>query len=399
MLKCQMMPVKNKTIQGFFILALAVLIFTAGFFVGRDSKICQICPPSDVDFSLLWEAWDQIQEKYVDKNLDVKQMIYGAISGMVSSLGDPYTVFFPPDETQRFLEDVEGRFEGVGMEVGIKDGNLQVIAPLEGAPAQRAGLRPGDKILEIDGTLAADFTVDEAVGLIRGPKGTQVVLTIFREDWGESRKITLTREVIEIPSLKLEFKENNSIAYLKLYQFSEKADSDFSKAALQILNSPAKKIILDLRSNPGGYLEVAQSIGGWFLEKGEIIVVEDFGNGREPEKYLSEGPSEFSNYKVVVLINQGSASAAEILAGALKDNKNTPLIGEKSFGKGSVQELASLRDGSTIKITIAKWLTPNGDLINDVGLEPDIKVEMTDQDFLDGKDPQLDKAIEVIMGL
>ncbi|MFC1789606.1 S41 family peptidase [Patescibacteria group bacterium] len=390
---------KNKIIFGAIILILIAVIFTAGFFIGQKLKVCQICQPSDIDFSLFWEAWNKLQEKFVDKNFDTEKMIYGAISGMVDSLEDPYTVFFPPKETQRFLEDVEGKFEGVGMEVGIREGSLQVIAPLEGTPAQKAGLRPSDKILEINGTSTINLTIDEAVGMIRGQKGTQVILTIFREEWGESREVSLIRAVIEIPSLKLEFKEDNSIAHLKLYQFSEKASSDFSKASLEILNSSAEKIILDLRSNPGGYLEVAQYIAGWFLEKEEIVVIEDFGNGNGQQNYLSKGPSEFSDYKIIVLINQGSASAAEILAGALRDNRNVLLVGEKSFGKGSVQELASLREGASIKITIAKWLTPKGSLISDVGLEPDIKIEMTDQDYLDGKDPQLDKAIEVILGL
>ena len=187
--------------------------------------------------------------------------------------------------------------------------------------------------------------------------------------------------------------------YLDLYQFSEKSYYDFNQAAIDILNSDAKKIIFDLRNNPGGYLEVAQSIAGWFMNRGQIVVVEDFGNGKGQETYKSEGPSSLSDYPIVVLINGGSASAAEILAGALRDNKGAKLVGEKSFGKGSVQELSDLQDGSSIKITVAKWLTPKGNLITDVGLEPDFKVEMKDIDYEQNKDPQLDKAIEIIKGL
>jgi carboxyl-terminal processing protease len=255
-------------------------------------------------------------------------------------------------------------------------------------------LRSGDKILKINDRETTDLTIEEAINLIRGAKGTEVTLTIFRQDWEKSKEITFIREVIEVPSLKWELKDD--IAYIKLYQFSEKASVDFRLAAVEILASPSKKIIIDLRNNPGGYLEVAQDIAGWFLEKGEIVVVEDFGEGKEPKPYFAEGNSKLQQYPVVILINGGSASGSEILAGALRDNRAIKLIGEKSFGKGSVQELEKLSDGSSIKITVARWLTPKGQIITDVGLEPDIKVEMTDEDFQEGRDPQLDKAIEVL---
>lgn len=394
------MEFKRKIIFNFLILILVGAGFTAGFFVGKFQVICPVCQPSEVDFSLFWEAWKTIEDKFVNKDkLNTQSMIYGAISGMVKSLGDPYTVFFPPEETRRFIEDVKGTFEGVGMEIGIRKGQLQVISPLENTPAQKAGLRAGDKILEINDTLTIDLTVDEAVNLIRGPKGTEVILTIFREEWGASKEIKLVREIIEIPSLKLEFVEENNIAYLKLYQFSEKANYDFNRAAIEILNSPAKKIILDLRNNPGGYLEVAQAIAGWFIEEGKIVVVEDFGEGKEKKYYKAEGPAKLSTYPVVILINEGSASGSEILGGALRSNRGILLIGEKSFGKGSVQELTELRGGSSLKITVAKWLTPNGELITDVGLEPDIKIEITEEDYEANRDPQLDKAIEIVNGL
>jgi carboxyl-terminal processing protease len=247
------------------------------------------------------------------------------------------------------------------------------------------------------------MTVDEAVDLIRGPKGTEVTLTIFREEWEKSKEFKIVRAVIEVPSLKWEIKRPASgypdIAYIKLYQFSEKASFDFSKAAIEILNSPAEKIILDLRDNPGGYLEVAQDIAGWLLKRGEVVVIEDFGEGKEQNVYKAQGNASLVEYPMVILINQGSASGSEILAGALRDNRGILLIGEKSFGKGSVQELEKLRDNSSLKITIAKWLTPKGELITDKGLEPDIKVEMTEEDYEQGRDPQLDKAIEIIKTL
>lgn len=373
----------------------AAVIFLVAFYVGQNSVVCKVCAPEDVDMSLLWEAWHEIEQNYVDPNFDYQKMVYGAISGMVSSLGDPYTTFFDPDETKGFLEDVSGRFEGVGMEIGIRDNQLQVVAPIEGTPAEKAGLRPGDKIIKIGDAVAVDITIEEAVALIRGDKGTEITLTIMRDGWDSTKEFKLKRAVIIVPSIKMELLENN-IAYIKLYHFSENSDRDFSKVGFDILNSPAKKIILDLRSNPGGYLERAQDIAGWFLERDKVVVIEDFGNEKDKEYYLAKGNSKFTDYPLVVLINEGSASASEILAAALRDNRNVQLIGETSFGKGSVQTLHNLTDGSSLKITIAKWLTPNGNLIADKGLEPDVKVEMTEDDWTNGKDPQLDKAIEII---
>ncbi len=383
----------------FFVIVMIAVAFGFGFWYGQSKVVCQVCPPEDLDFSLFWETWQTIQDKYVGKaEINVQELIYGAISGMVDSLNDPYTVFLKPDDAKRFVEDVKGSFEGVGMEIDIKDGQLQVVAPLEGTPAQKAGLRAGDKIMSVDGKSTVDITTDEAVSLIRGQKGTEVVLTIFREEWGENRDIKIIRGVIDIPSLKLEIRDDN-IAYLKLYQFSEVASFDFRDAAAKILNSDADRIIIDLRNNPGGYLDVAQDIAGWFLEKNQVVVVEDFGGAEEPYSYLAQGNSKLLAYPVVILINKGSASGSEILAGALRDNRGIKLIGETSFGKGSVQELAELRDGSSLKVTIAKWLTPKGDFITDKGLEPDIMVEMTDEDYNAGRDPQLDKAVEIIKEL
>ncbi len=388
----------KKTLIPVFLVIAILASFGLGFFVGKFQVVYPVCPPEEIDFSLFWEAWQKIQEKFVNKEkFDFQKMIYGAISGMVKSLEDPYTIFLKPEETKRFEEDVKGRFEGVGMEIGIRKGQLQVIAPLEGTPAQRAGLRAGDKIIKIDDTLTVDLTIDEAVSLIRGPKGTEVILTIFREEWEKTKEFKITRAVIEVPSLKWELRDD--IAYLKLYHFTEKAGFDFRVAAIEILNGPTKKIILDLRNNPGGYLEVAQDIAGWFLERGQIVAIEDFGEGKEQKKYKSQGPSRLLGYPLVVLINEGSASGSEILAGGLRDNRGIILIGEKSFGKGSVQELERLREGSSLKITIARWLTPKGELITEKGLEPDIKVEMTDEDYEQERDPQLDKAIEIIKSL
>jgi len=384
----------------FFLVIIILGVFGSGVWFGKGQVTCQVCAPEDLDFSLFWETWRVIERKFVDKaSINVQDMVYGAISGMVNSLGDPYTVFMEPDDTKRFIEDVKGSFEGVGMEVGIKNNQLTVIAPLEGTPAQKAGLRAGDAIVKVDGELTSDMTVDEAVNRIRGARGTEVVLTIFRKDWEEEREVKIVRGVIEVPSLKWELLADDNIAYLHLYHFTEKAAYDFRKAAIEILESPANKVILDLRNNPGGYLEVAQDIAGWFLKSGEVVVIEDFGEGKEQKLYKAEGNGLLGSYSLVVIINEGSASGSEILAGALRDNLGVKLIGESSFGKGSVQELEKLKGGSSLKITIAKWLTPKGELIIDKGLEPDVKVEITEEDVAAEKDPQLDKAIEIIKEL
>jgi len=391
----------KKIIIAFLVMVAVLFGFGFGYYFGEIEGKRMISPSDELDFSLFWEVYHTLQEKYVEpENFDSQEIIYGAISGMVESLGDPYTVFFDPEEAKIFEEDVKGVFEGVGMEIGLRDGQLTVIAPLEETPAQKAGLRAGDKIIRINDILTIDISIDEAVKLIRGPRGTEVSLTIYREDWGETKEIKIVRGVIEIPSLNWELiaspdgKEDN-IAYIKIYQFSEKASYDFRDTAQDVLNSSAEKIILDLRNNPGGYLGVAQDIAGWFLERGQIVAIEDFGKEEKQKLYKAKGPEKFLSYPVVILINQGSASGSEILAGALRDNRGIKLIGENSFGKGTVQELENLREGS-LKVTIANWLTPKGEVLTDKGLEPDIKIEMTDEDYEKERDPQLEKAIEIL---
>jgi len=384
----------------FFIILMSSLTITGffgGFYFGKNSVFCEVCPPQDLNFSLFWETYNLLKENFVEpEKIEDKKVLYGAISGMVESLEDAYTIFMPPEDTKKFMEDISGKFEGVGMEIGLKNNELQVIAPLEGTPAQKAGLRPGDKIMKVDGTLTMDLSLDEVVNMIRGPKGEEVVLTIFRSGWENPKDIPIRRAVIEIPSLRWELTEGD-IAYVKLYHFTEKADLDFARAAISILASDAEKIILDLRNNPGGYLQVAADISGFFLERGDLVVIEDWGG--EQTEYRTRTFPVFLDYPMVILINQGSASGSEILAGALRDNRGIKLVGEDSFGKGSVQQLQDLSDGSSLKVTTAKWLTPNGETISDVGLKPDIKIEMTDQDYEEGRDPQLDKAIEILKDL
>jgi carboxyl-terminal processing protease len=385
--------IKKRAFIFILILLIVVVSFLSG--ISFEKSQARICAPEDVDLSLFWQAWNLLEENFVTPTLlNTDKMIYGAITGMVSALDDPYTLFFDPQDTKQFLENVTGQFEGVGMQIDIRKGQLWVVAPLENTPAQKAGMRAGDAIIKIDDKFAAGISIDEAVKLIRGPKDSKVVLTVMRESWEEAKEIAITRGVIDIPSFKLEIMQED-IAYLKIYGFTESAGLDFSKIAIDILQGPADKIIMDLRNNPGGYLEVAQAIAGFFLKNGDLVAIEEFGTGEQKE-YPSLGNAKLLEYPIVVLINQGSASGAEILAGALRDNRDIQLIGEKSFGKGSVQQLEKLRDGSSLKITIAKWLTPNGHSIADDGLDPDVVVEITEEDFEEDRDPQLDKALEII---
>ena len=366
----------------------------------------EIQKPAQVDFSPFWEAWNRVESKYVDNDeLDTQKMVWGAIQGMVASLDDPYSVFFPPEENELFQSSIRGDFEGVGMEIGIRNNILTVIAPLKDTPAFRAGIKAGDKILEIDGKSTVDITIDKAVRLIRGKKGTKVVLTILREGEEESREISIIRDVIQIPVLDTEQKssgklgeKHGDIFVIKLYNFSEKSPLAFRSALQEMINSDCNKLILDLRNNAGGYLEAATDIASWFLPSGKIVAREQFGNGDE-RLYRSRGYNIFKNLPFVIIVNEGSASASEILAGALQEYGIATLVGEKTFGKGSVQELFSITNDTALKLTVAKWLTPNGKSISKEGLTPDVVVKMTKEDIEQGRDPQMEKAIEILSKL
>ena len=391
---------KNNKINYLIIAGIIAAIFGAGFFIGKAQVVCPVCKPENIDFSLFWDAYNKLNENYINPGeIEDQKVIYGAISGMAESLGDPYTDFFDPKKAKMFEQELLGSFEGIGVEVGMKKGQLTVIAPLKGTPGEKAGLKAGDQIIKINGESAADMSIDEAVNMIRGRRGTEVTITVFRDGWTDIKDFKIIRDVIKIHSVEWELKEGN-IAYIRIYQFGQPLISDFKKIARQIVGSPAKKIILDLRGNPGGYLESAEEFTGWFLKSGQVVTLEDFGEGKEKKEYKAQGNAQFSEYPTVVLIDNGSASAAEILAGALRDQRNIKLVGEKSFGKGSVQKLVELMDGkSFLKITIAKWLTPKGISISDSGLEPDVKIEISDKDKEADKDSQLDKALEIIKNL
>ncbi len=355
--------------------------------------------PSDVDLSIFWEVWNIAQEKYIDKSkLDKEKLIYGAVTGMVKAIGDPFSNFLTPDETKSFAEDMQGSFEGIGVEIGMKNEVLTVIAPIEGSPGAKAGLKPGDKIIKINDDVTVDLSVEEAVKMIRGPKGTEVRLTVLSEGSEKPKEVSILRDIISIKSVRYEFKENGKIAYVKIIKFGDDTTQLINSISNEIITAGAKGIIIDLRNNPGGYLETAVDVCSRFIPKGKLVVAEENYEGKRNE-FNAKGGNILSSLPVVVLINNGSASASEIMAGALRDQLNVKLIGKKTFGKGSVQELEKLDDGSSLKITVAKWLTPKGESIMEKGLSPDIEVEMTENDVNQNRDPQLEKAIEIVNNL
>ncbi|MBI2610282.1 S41 family peptidase [Candidatus Giovannonibacteria bacterium] len=395
--------------KSFFIISSIVVIiaaFALGVFFGFSkrpaieqitgitSKEPEIDKAQEVDFSPFWAAWKIVEERYAgSEKVDRQKMIWGAIQGAVSSVGDPYTTFFPPEEKKLFESEIKGNFEGVGMEIGIKKGMLTVVAPLKDTPAFRAGIKPGDKILKIGDKETIDMTTDEAVRLIRGEGGTKIKLIILSADSEKPREVELTREVIKIPVLDTEQK-SDGIFVIKLYNFSSDSTNEFRKALRQFTDSGSNKLILDLRSNPGGFLDAAVDISSWFLDMSKIVVREHFKDGRE-ELYRSKG-YPISRFPMVVLVNNGSASASEIVAGALQDQGAAKLVGEKTFGKGSVQELVSVTDDTSLKVTIARWLTPKGTDISKNGLTPDFEVKNTEDAEAEGRDLQFEKALEVL---
>lgn len=385
---------------------LAVATFFSGLHVGSDMRLeaslgalfrPETQADTSIDLSQFWNVWNILEEKFVSgttsEDVAREERIRGAIGGLVDSYGDPYTVYLPPEEASAFADEISGNFSGVGMEVGIRDDIITVIAPLPESPAEKAGILTGDAIIKIDETSTEGMSTDEAVRRIRGEKGTEVHLTIYREGETEFREFTIVRDTIVIPTSKVE--ERGDVFIIALYSFNALAEAEMQNALRSFVRSGKEKLIIDLRGNPGGYLESAVSIASYFLPLGKVVVREHFGEGLGEELYRSSGKELGASApkKLVVLIDGGSASASEILAGALKEHGVATLIGETTFGKGSVQELIELEDGSSLKVTIARWLTPNGNSISDGGLAPDIAVEVTEEDREADKDPQLEAAL------
>lgn len=397
---------KNKILLTTGSLILVLGIFGIGYSFGQKNmlpidKVYGISNKdtdltTDVDFDPFWQVWNTLDKKSIFiKDIKDQDKVWSAIEGLANSTNDPYTVFFRPEENKLFQEEIHGSFGGIGAEIDKKDGILTIISPLKDTPAERAGLKTGDKILMINNEDATNMTIDKAINTIRGIKGTSVSLTILRGEEKKTRDINIVRDEINIPTIKTEKKDD--VFIIHFYTFSENSANLFREALYEFEESKMKKLIIDLRGNPGGYLDSAIDITGWFLDPGQIIAIQDFGDNRRQENFRSHGPKIFKEKnKLVILVNGGSASASEIMAGALSEYNIAKLVGTQTFGKGSVQELVEITKDTSLKVTIAKWLTPKGVSISKEGLTPDYEVKITKEDMDAGKDPQMDKAIELL---
>ncbi|HUY62189.1 MAG TPA: S41 family peptidase [Candidatus Paceibacterota bacterium] len=399
-------------IRGISFALVAAVAFGAGIAVGGSGSAASVVshipfvsdgldptPDPNVDLTDFWEAWNALQSNYVITHASTtlpstQDKVYGAIQGLASAYGDPYTIFFPPQQAKSFAEDISGSFAGVGMEIDVKDGVLTVIAPLKGTPAEAAGIKPGDQIVAIDNKPTQGLSVDEAANEIRGPIGTTITLSLVRD--GNPLTIKVTRATIQVPETSDGYDPKTGVYHIALYEFTSDSAGLFDQAFQRFKASGSKELVIDLRDNPGGYLDAAVDIASHFLPKGATIVTEDFGGKGSNQVHTSLGYDDVPpGTKVVVLINGGSASASEILAGALKDNHVATLIGTRSFGKGSVQELIPIGGGS-LKVTIARWITPDGQWIMGNGITPDITVPFTKADANAGTDPQMARAVQFL---
>jgi carboxyl-terminal processing protease len=400
--------IKRKVLEILAIVVLGVVIFGSGGAIGwtlgrnypKNVVVTGVTninsnASTTADFSIFWQAWQDIQsESLWVPSTTPQAMMYGAINGMVASLGDPYTEFFTPADSNQFQQDITGNFGGIGAELGTNSStDIVVISALPGTPAEAAGLKPEDIITAINGSSTAGMNVDGAVNLIRGVVGTKVTLGIFRQGWKAPQNFTITRTDIQVPTV--EFKMEGNIADITLSEFTEDADTLFYQALQKALTNNAQGIVLDMRGDPGGYLQVAVDLSGYFLKPGSQVVKE-VGRTVPTENYQSTGTGVFDTMPMAILVDGGTASAAEILSGALNDDRNVPLVGEKTFGKGTVQQLEELPDGSSLKITVAHWVLPSGRILDYDGIVPTYPVAITDQDIQNGQDPQLAKALQVV---
>lgn len=395
---------RRKTLIAAGSLLAAFAFFVGGFYASayfRYSPSNSASAAEALNLAEFWEVLDVIQEKYVAKDgttgIDRQELVYGAIRGMVEALGDPYTTYFDPEENEEFKADISGTFEGAGMEIGKKDDVITVIAPLKNSPAEKAGMRTGDLIIRINDKSTIGMAVDEAVTLIRGPKGTEVKLGVVRDGTPDPFDVTIVRDKIDVPTVETKDLEDG-VFVIRLFSFNQQSTRLFKQALKEFVVSKSDKLVLDLRGNPGGYLDSAVEISSWFLPAGKTVVSEDFGSSEQDRDFRSKGYELFNDQlKMVVLVDGGSASASEIVAGALQDHGIAKLVGSQTFGKGSVQELVDISDETSLKVTVARWLTPNGKSISENGLAPDFEVKFDQDRYIEeGKDNQLEKAIEVL---
>lgn len=408
----------NRKVLGIIVL---LVVFFSGSYLGQKTSNTtkgEVDIPENINitneqFEPFWKVWKVLDEKHVSATTtDPQDRIWGAIKGLAGSQGDPYTVFFPPEEDKMFKGDIAGNFEGVGMEIGLKDGAMTVVSPIKGSPAEKAGVRAGDRIIKINDQSTLDLPVDKAVKLIRGPKGTTIKILFAREATGEQIERSIVRDVIDIPTIQTEMRagtgtstttasgtglREDGIFVIRLFSFTAQAPNLFRTALREFIQSGSHKLIIDLRGNPGGYLDAAWDMSSWFLPLGKTVVIEDFGKNKSNQTYKSKGYNIFGkNLKLIILVDAGSASASEIFAGALQEHGVGKLVGVKTFGKGSVQELVPITADTSLKVTIARWLTPNGHNLSSDGLTPDYEVKITQKDLETKNDTQMNKAVEIL---
>ena len=386
-----------------------------GYVLGERSSyggvISDASQPQGVDFSPVWKTWHAIDDRFVPVAVAsstpvatssspdaIQERVWGMAAGLTASLNDPYSYFLPPSENKSFNDDMSGAFEGVGMQIDKKNMLLTVVSPIKGTPAEKAGIRSGDIILKIDGIDTSDMEVSDAVKRIRGPKGTQVTLLLKRESWTSAREIKVTRDVINVPEVTATAKPDG-VFVISVITFTANSPDLFRNALRQFIESGDTKLVLDLRGNPGGYLDAAVDMASWFLPSGKPIVSEDYKGNSANIVHRSFGYDVFNkNLKMVILTDHGTASAAEILSNALSQYHIGTTVGTNTFGKGSVQELIPITSDTSLKLTVARWLGPNGEPIPKTGIAPDVQVELTDADLAAGRDPQMAKALDILSG-
>ena len=352
--------------------------------------------PADLNFDSVEDVYDELRLNF-DGVLDEQMLLDGLKHGLVEASGDEYTTYFNEEETESFFSGLNGSFEGIGAELGTEGDVVIVVAPIKGFPAEAAGLRPQDAIVAIDGEDAIGMSVEEAVTRIRGEAGTNVTLSIVRGE-GERLEIEITREQITIPSVTWEYNDDNTIGILQISRFAEDTGSLAATAAREFKRNNVAGVILDVRSNSGGFVQAAIDVASLWLDRGEVVFEQRSG-GESEGSITATGENALSGIPTAVLINEGSASASEIVAGALKDLNYAEIVGKTSFGKGSVQDLIELQNEGTLKVTTARWFTPAGVNISETGITPDVEVEFTEEDFENDRDPQQTRAIQVLQAL
>jgi len=365
------------------------------WFSAQPADLPAESPSADDLFAPFWQAWEIVHDEFVDQPVDDVKMMQGAIRGMLESLGDDQTGYMDPDEYGQANIPLEGSYEGIGAWVDTEGEYLTIISPMEGSPAERAGLRPGDQVIAVDGEDMTGVPAELVIRRVMGPEGTAVVLTIRREGAAEPFDVEVTRGRISVPSVEGRMLESG-VAYIQLSSFGAETIGDLRRTLRTLLAEDPAGLILDLRGNGGGYLDSAVDVTSEFIRDG-VVLIERFGDGRE-EVYRANGDGLALDIPLVVLIDGGSASASEIVAGAIQDHGRGWLVGEASFGKGSVQNWHPLRDDAgAVRVTIARWFTPDGRSIEDGGLRPDVEVPFTDEDLAAERDPQLERAIELLL--